>query len=188
MSRIEQLRTRSRSLVRGEPDPNYDPESARKYPDGRSIENRRQNRVVPLVQHGNTTKFTPETRAVIVAALRVGNYRQTACQLAGIPYQTFWRWMHRGEEEGVGEYYDFLNAVMQAEAESESGIVQQVRTQVPKDWRAGIELLQRRHPDRWSVRTEQEISGPGGGPVELKVVYEDEVAPVEAEIVSEEDI
>lgn len=136
---------------------------------------------IPRFPHGNNTKFTQERVDVILEALRVGNYRTVACNLADISIQTFWKWMNRGEAEGEGPYYEFLMAVLRVEAESENAIVGHVRHAVPNDWRAGIELLQRRHPDRWSKRTQNEVSGPNGGPVELRVVYEDEVDTIDVD-------
>ena len=40
---------------------------------------------------------------------------------------------------------------------------------VKGDWRAAAWRLERRFPDRWGVKSKvtQEISGPGGGPVEV---------------------
>lgn len=57
------------------------------------------------------TKLTPKIRDRIVAALEAGNYRDTACRLAGVHPGTFYRWLGRAERadellesiEGMGK-------------------------------------------------------------------------------------
>lgn len=194
MSKIEEMRSRGRQIRAGESEPSTSARLRRKSASGSLVHapptapgERPQ---IPIFPHANTSKFTQERVDIILEALSRGNYRTVACSLADVADNTFWRWMNRGEAEGEGPHYEFLLAVLKAEAQSESDIVGHVVSAVPDDWRAGIEILQRRHPDRWSKRTQNEVSGPGGGPVELRVVYEDEevqdVDPddiVEAEVV-----
>jgi len=76
-----------------------------------------------------TTKLTPEIQAVIVDAIRVGNYVEAAAACAGIHKQTFYGWLHRGAnaKEGDDIYRDFLDAVSRAMAESESVAVEAIR-------------------------------------------------------------
>lgn len=40
----------------------------------------------------------------------------------------------------------------------------------PPDWRAGLAWLERRHPDRWIAKTQTEISGRGGNPIEIRAI------------------
>ena len=119
------------------------------------------------------TKFTPDRVKIILWALDQGNYRVTAAHLAGVTYPTFRNWMEKGEIEEVGPFRQFHDSVIQAEAKSESQLLHLVHVQVPTDWKAGMEILKRRHSDRWGKES-REITGASGGPIQIKVVYEDE--------------
>ena len=45
---------------------------------------------------GRPSKFTPETRKKILWALRLGNYRKTAAEYAGISERTICDWLYKG--------------------------------------------------------------------------------------------
>lgn len=144
----------------------------------------------PLVHHPKpaneypypTSKFTPETVEVIVEAVRKGNYFTTASRLAGITVSTLYRWLNQGEAAIEDGNYDdphavFYTAIHEAEAEAESGLVATIVDFAEVDYRAGLEILSRRFPDKWSTRSRHELTGEGGGPVELVVVFEDSKDP-----------
>ncbi len=72
------------------------------------IESKKANRG-PI---GRPTKFTPETRELIIAAIRTGNYIETAAAVAGISKETFYAWMHKGEAEDAPEEFSaFSDAI-----------------------------------------------------------------------------
>lgn len=119
-------------------------------------------------------KFSPEVAEIIVAAVRVGNYFTTAASLADIHYNTLYRWLREGEEEPDGKYGQFSRDMHRAEAEGEVSIVSIIRTHAETDYRAGLELLGRRFPDRWSTRNRMELTGDKGGPVEIVVTYDED--------------
>lgn len=118
-------------------------------------------------------KFSPEIVDVILTAVRIGNYFTTAASLAGIHINTLYRWLSEGEDED-SQYHDFYLAMLMAEAEAEVSIVTVVRSAANSDYRAGLELLSRRFPERWSSKHQTELSGANGAPIELVVTYEDE--------------
>ena len=119
-------------------------------------------------------KFTPEIVELILAAVRAGNYFTTAASVAGIHINTLYRWLSEGEADEDSQYHDFYVEMMVAEAEAEVSIVSVVRSAVNSDYRAGLELLSRRFPDRWSSRQKTEHTGEHGAPIEIVVSYEDE--------------
>ena len=119
-------------------------------------------------------KFTPEVRELIIGAVRAGNYFTTAASLAGIHINTLYRWLSEGEADEDSQYREFYLDMQMAEAEAEVSIVLVVRDAANIDYRAGLELLSRRFPDRWSSRNRTELTGEHGAPVELRVTYEDE--------------
>ena len=114
---------------------------------------------------GRPCKLTPAVQETIVEHIRHGNYFSVAAGAAGIDYNTFRRWMAMGEVAKSGKYKDFFVAVTRAEDEMEAHLVETIEAQVPKDWRAGVALLERRQRNRWASKVTQEISGPGGGPI-----------------------
>lgn len=74
---------------------------------------------------GRPTKLTPETQKKIVAAIRSGNFFETACEFAGISRSTGFEWLRiaRGEhpdKKPTKPFLDFLDAVKKAEADAEA--------------------------------------------------------------------
>ena len=141
---------------------------------------------------GQPTKLTATVQKIMVEAIEVGAYYETASTLAGISDQTRRNWMERGQKAGKGLYFEFFEALTRAEAKNEvdrlaewkvfmadqSGIVQETHkdgTIVESekilrygDYRAIRDFLERRHRARWGQKTE--VSGPGGGPIKISEV------------------
>jgi len=90
--------------------------------------------------------------ASILKFLRMGNYRVVAAEASGVSDRTFLRWMEQGEAEPEGPFGAFVEKVMAAERAAEVYHVQQVHKHALDDWRASIEFLARKHPDRWAKR------------------------------------
>ena len=107
---------------------------------------------------GRPTKYTPERVERIIGALRGGNYRCVAAQYGGISHETFCQWMNTHSE--------FSEAVIEAETAAEVEAVNLIRSGHPKYI---LEWLARKNHERWGKKDHvtQEISGPGGGPIEL---------------------
>jgi hypothetical protein len=99
-----------------------------------------------------------------------GSYAEVAARANGVGTTTFYRWMQRGEEEETGKYREFREAVKEAEAKSEVLTVGRIQQAAAGGtWTAAAWYLERKYPDRWGRKdhVRQEISGPGGGPVEV---------------------
>jgi len=115
------------------------------------------------------TKLTPEIQEKIIGYIKAGNYIVIACKAVGINKLTYYRWVQRGakalqlEKEGgkVPEsekiYCNFCNSVRQAHAIGELEIFSEIRSQVKKDWHAGMEILARKYPQRWARRDKLEV-------------------------------
>jgi transposase len=110
---------------------------------------------------GRPSKLTPETKKRLLDMIKSGNYYETACTYAGIGYSTFRRWMEQGEEAKSGQYRDFWEAVIRAEAEAEARMVAQWQAQIPQDWRAARDFLARRHPERWAQQEKIDLEHSG---------------------------
>jgi hypothetical protein len=120
------------------------------------------------------SKLTPEVQERIVAAVRAGNFYGPAAESAGISEATFYRWMKNGREAASGIQRDFYLAVRKAEADLEVEIVARLRKAAIEEWRAGLTLLERRHPDRWGRRQAHEHTGADGAPLRLGEVIIDD--------------
>ena len=136
---------------------------------------------------GRPTKLNATVQKIIIEAIEVGAYYETACVLAGIDYTTLRNWMVRGEKAGKGMYFHFFESLTRAEAKNEVdrleewrkfmtdaiGVVEETKpdgTIVTKekilrygDYRAIRDFLERRHRSRWGNKVE--LGGPEGGPI-----------------------
>jgi len=101
-----------------------------------------------------TLEADPEKTAVLLAALADGNYRVTACRLAGISESTLSR-LYKRAEAGEAAAIALTAAIEKAEALAESEMVGMVRKAAksgPQFWAAGATFLERKAPDRWGKR------------------------------------
>lgn len=130
---------------------------------------------------GRPTKLTEEVQGAICRALEKAVPVETACEIAGITHTTYKNWRARGrrELERVEEghhncrvrkeekpYVEFLAASTRARANCERQLTKYWYDAAEEDWRASMELLQRKYPDRWSKKEKHEHSGPEGGPMQ----------------------
>jgi hypothetical protein len=145
-------------------------------------------------RRGRPTKLTAEVADRIVAAVRAGNYLETAANYAGVHPSTVFRWIKEGEAPGAPRAKrEFCDAVSRARAESEVRVVGQIQRVImggqvlkevtrtlpngaveterqfaPPDGKVALEFAARAYPDRWARRAALEVSGPGGGPVQIE--------------------
>jgi transposase len=124
---------------------------------------------------GRPTKLTPEVQDKIVAALRAGNYQETAAMYAGVEARTFYRWMERGESDGTEDeiYRQFRQAVEKAKADAEVRDIALIdKAAHDGSWQAAAWKLERKFPHKWGRVNRTEISGPEGKPVEVRTSVE----------------
>ena len=114
----------------------------------------------------SSLKLSDATINVLVSVIKAGNYAVTACNLAGIPEQTFYAWLQQADkDELVGAtsqeslYIRLKESIKNAEADAEVSLVDMVTGVALKDrnWIAGMTLLERRHPDRWGRKDRTRI-------------------------------
>ena len=116
-------------------------------------------------------KLTLEVSAKICQAVEAGNYYEAACGCAGITYRTFRNWMTRGQRSKQGIYFHFFHAVQKAKAASETRLVELWQQQIPDNWQAARDFLERRFKKRWGRKEALEHSGPGGKPIQANVQH-----------------
>ena len=95
------------------------------------------------------TTFTPALAARLVAALKAGQQRKSACGAAGISFSTLLRWLTWGAADEK-PFAAFALQVHEAEAECEARAVLSIQIQGREDWRALAWYLERRFPLSWS--------------------------------------
>lgn len=144
---------------------------------------------------GRRSKLTPETHSAIVKAVRAGATFENAAQAAGVDESTLYRWLRDAELAGAPTWKrQFREDIYQARASVEvhvvagsimkaalggyeierttvtrpDGTVEERVRLAPADGRVGLDFLSRRDPARWARRNPVEISGPGGGPVQVQ--------------------
>ena len=95
----------------------------------------------------------PDKVQLLLASIRDGNYRETACRQAGLSKVTFYNWLKQAEH-GHEQAIAFVNALEKAEADAESETVRNVRnaSKLPQFWAAGMTWLERKSPDKWGRR------------------------------------
>lgn len=102
---------------------------------------------------GRPTSLTHEVSETIMAAVRVGNYLETAAALAGISVSTLRKWMRDGarDRKAGNETANaaFSAGVKKALAQAESESLQRVDKASEIVWQAACWRLERRWPDRW---------------------------------------
>lgn len=128
---------------------------------------------------GRPTLLNDEVQAKITQALRAGNFRAVACQYAGISQRVFFDWMRKGKEETDTAFVSFRRAVIEAEKAAEIRAVALIMRAAESDPRHAEWWLSHRFPGRWADKSRHqlkaELSGPKGGPINLKALTDEEL-------------
>lgn len=121
------------------------------------------------------TKLTPEVQARIVDAIGQGATYELAAQYGGVTYQTVLNWLERGERDGKGPFFEFLEAVKLAEGKAAVKWLALIDKAArgtedrPGQWQAAAWKMERRYPHSYGKQVqEQEHSGE----VRLKIVWD----------------
>ena len=112
-------------------------------------------------------KLTPKVQTKIVRMIRRGSSWECAALSAGIDRRTLFNWRKRGQDEPSGPLYDFFSALESARAQGEAAALRLIHKAAKERWQAAAWWLERAFPDRWAPRQKREITGPGGGPIEI---------------------
>lgn len=116
------------------------------------------------------TKFTPETVARLLKAVRAGLPYHLAAEAAGISETTFYEWQRgefpRGADKALKA--QFSEELTRARGESALRLMALISSAAPDDWRAAAWILERRFPKDFG-RHVLELTGEHGGPVQVEV-------------------
>lgn len=123
---------------------------------------------------GRPTKFTEQTVNRILEAIRNGLSYRHAVQAAGISYDTFLRWMEKGENARSGKFREFFDQVKKAEAEGAERNMKLIQEAAEtKDWKAAAWILERRHPDDYGEKRKVDANLNHSGEVNIYIPNND---------------
>lgn len=115
----------------------------------------------------------PEVGDRIVEMLRVGNFFDTAASAAGVRPTEAKDWLLWGNKPDAREpWKTFAARCNEAMAQSEAAGVALINELGEKDWRALAWMLERRHGHHWRQIVANELTGKGGGPIEMSAKTE----------------
>jgi hypothetical protein len=112
----------------------------------------------------------------IVDLLKRGNYISTAARAVGINPVTIGAWVRKGNElsevdreldETEQMFVDFAVEVEKARAFAEVSHVETIRQASKDNWTASAWWLERSNPGNWGRVQRTEITGAGGGAIEI---------------------
>jgi DNA-binding XRE family transcriptional regulator len=101
-------------------------------------------------QTGRPSKYNEETVRAILDAIQYGCTKTEAAAVVNINRDTVNNWEH--------EYPEFAEAIKIAEQKQIAFLVKSISES--KDWRAAAWLLERRHPDRFSLNVQFKTKEP----------------------------
>jgi hypothetical protein len=109
-------------------------------------------------------KLDDRLQAKLIAHIKEGLSYQTCCDLVGLSRATFYNWIARGESDPQSRHGAFARAIAKAGAQACRALHIAVQRSDPK-W-----ILERRFVNDYGppkLRTEAELTGPGGGPLPM---------------------
>ena len=121
---------------------------------------------------GRPTKLTPEVQATIVNALAAGTYLETAASAAGVERHTLNAWLKNGAQCKSGVQREFSTAIKKALASAELRFGATIAIASQSQWQAAAWMLERRYPARWGRIERHEMTGEGGGAIEIRVRFD----------------
>ena len=111
-------------------------------------------------------KLTPQVQQILLDSVALCCSDKAACQRAGIDRETLRQWLLKGEA-GDKDYTAFSAAFAQAKGDRVAALAGHIRkSALDGDWRAASWLLAVTEPQDYAETKKQEISGPGGGPIQ----------------------
>lgn len=105
-------------------------------------------------------KFTKEKKDKCCEIVSAGHTHKAAYGFVKIHCDTFYRHLNDDPE--------FSESLKKAEAQAQMGLLEAIKSAIPKSWQAAAWILERRWKDEFALRTYTEHSG------EIKHKHEDE--------------
>lgn len=131
---------------------------------------------------GHPWKINSKIVAAIIEAIKEGNTRATAAELAGIGETTLYEWLAKGreliEQAGEGVKYaghekllaELAGSLKKAEATATAFHVGNIKRASAESWQASAWWLERRFPKDYGRRQAIEVGGMDGGPIAVEML------------------
>jgi hypothetical protein len=97
-----------------------------------------------------------------------GNYSKVAAKACGVSEIAYLKWRQRGRKEGEGVYYLFDLAIKSCESLAETSAVSLLRDHMVRSPKTVTTFLERKFPERWGDKRKIELTGEGGGPLQVE--------------------
>ncbi len=136
---------------------------------------KRKNRALPRKpgQPTGHSLLNDEIEARICRLAAKGHSYESACLAVGINRATLQNWRQRGMEEvgrnAPGRYAQFVENLEAARNRAKIRFVNFLADN--PDWKARWKLMKNFWPEEFSERIINEVSGPGGRPIEMREPY-----------------
>lgn len=114
-------------------------------------------------------KISKEKIELASKLIEAGNTIQTIFGALGISKQTWYNWLHKGENAKSGMYRELWEEVQKAESRAETRYVSIIAKAAPENWQAAAWWLERKYPERWGRKDKVDLSADKDG---FKVVVE----------------
>lgn len=101
--------------------------------------------------------YDTEITGPLIAAIRAGQFQKTACQIAGISFRQYKRWMAEGRDGKSPYHRQFYKDVKKAQALAEAERVEAIRKAQDNNWQAAAWYLERSRWQRWGKRDRSEM-------------------------------
>lgn len=96
-------------------------------------------------------KLNPQIQEAICNEIKRGTPITSACLIAGISKDTYYRWYHKGEKAKTGKFKEFYNKIEEAKAYAIALRVENIRKAGRNgSWQADAWWLERMDPENFS--------------------------------------
>ena len=103
------------------------------------------------------SKLTPEVRAKLLEASRLGLTRKLSAAYAGVDVSTLYRYMEKGRTANRGQFRELYDAIKRAESHGAARALIKVHAAADDSWQAAAWILERRHGYRKGGPAEAEL-------------------------------
>jgi predicted DNA-binding transcriptional regulator AlpA len=118
---------------------------------------------------GRPSKLETQRTTRFLEEVRRGLSLEAAAGRAGLNRSTVWRWVAQGKDaKQGGKFHEFFIKYDRACCEAEALLLERlIEVGMTEDPRWIAWTLERRWPERYSLKERHELSGPGGQPIAL---------------------
>ncbi len=150
----------------------------RKYPEEHEVP-------LALVSQNPVEHFTEEKKKKIIASILLGLSPLKAAVMAGVTTYTFSQWKTRALA-GDNAFLDFFFEIDRAMVQWEAIHLKRIHDAGKDDWRASTWSLERILPQDYMPGSRIEVTGAGGGPIEVKKVAISDILETYADLLDED--